>query len=121
MRILHVPNAYFPVIGGAENNCRRFSEILASQGHDVHVVTTDVGAVQAYYEFGIPAVERVSETIGGVAVIRLPFSNRFYQLGGWLDGKLRPDWLAARIAGRIMQMLHRRLANMITREIARLC
>jgi hypothetical protein len=35
MKILHVPNAYFPVIGGAENNCRRFSEILASQGHEV--------------------------------------------------------------------------------------
>jgi hypothetical protein len=46
MKILHVPNAYFPVIGGSENNCRRFSEILTSQGHDVHVVTTLLAPVR---------------------------------------------------------------------------
>src|SRR5262245_37319703 len=120
MRILHVPNAYFHVIGGAENNCRRFSEILASQGHDVHVVTADVGAVQAYYEFGIPPVEQASETIGGVAVTRLPFSNSFYQLGGWFDRNVRPRWLGTRVTGRIMQMLHRRLADMVTEKIAEL-
>jgi hypothetical protein len=30
MKILDVSIAYFPVIGGAENNGRHFSEILAS-------------------------------------------------------------------------------------------
>jgi glycosyltransferase involved in cell wall biosynthesis len=118
MKILHVPNAYFPVIGGAENICRRFSEILASQGHEVHVVTTDVGAVQAYYEFGVRRVERADETIGGVTVTRLPFSNSFYQMGGWVERKLRPEWLSTRLTRRIMQVLHRRLAETITRKIA---
>ena len=117
MKILHVPNAYFPVIGGTENNCRRFSEILASQGHDVHVVTADVGAVQAYYEFGIARVERADEIIGGVAVTRLPFSNGLYQFGGWVDSKLRPRWLSRRLAWRIMLALRRRFAEMLTQKI----
>src|SRR5262245_46569281 len=120
MKILHVPNAYFPVIGGTENNCRAFSEILASQGHDVHVVTTDVGAVQAYYEFGIPRVERADEIIGGVAVTRLPFSDSLYQVGGWIDGKLRPRWLGRRLAWRIMLILRRRLADMLTKKIVQI-
>jgi glycosyltransferase involved in cell wall biosynthesis len=120
MKILHVPNAYFPVVGGAENNCRRFSEILASQGHDVHVVTADVGAVQAYYEFGIPRVERAEEIIGGVSVTRLSFSNDLYQLGGWVERKLRPRWLSKQIAWRTMLILRRRLANMIMQKINQL-
>jgi glycogen synthase len=119
MKILHVPNAYFPVIGGAENNCRRFSEILAGQGHEVHVVTTDVGAVQAYDEFGIPRVERADEIIGGVAVTRLPFSTNLYKLGGVVR-EIRPTWVSTRLAGLMWPLLHRRLTDMVTTQIMRI-
>jgi glycosyltransferase involved in cell wall biosynthesis len=106
------------VIGGTENLCRRLSEILASQNHDVHVVTTDVSAVQAYYEFGIPPVQRANETIRGVRVTRLPFSSSLYQIGGWVHRKLRAEWVSRRLTGRIMRILHRRLVDMIASEIA---
>src|SRR5262249_33514916 len=97
----------------------RFSEILACQGHEVYVVTTDVGAVQAYDEFGIPRVERADEIIGGVAVTRVPFSASLYQLGGWL-GKCPPKWLSARLAGRMWPLLHQRLVDMITTQITKI-
>ncbi len=120
MKILHVPHAYFPVVGGTENNCRRFSEVLASKGHDVRVVTTDVGAVEGYYKFGIPRVDRPNEMICGVSVTRLPFSNIFYRLGGWAEAYLRPAALGTRVAGRTMAFLRRRLADMITHQIVQI-
>ena len=49
MRIVHIPHAYHPVIGGAETICKRVSEMLVGRGHDIQVVTTNVGGVQAYY------------------------------------------------------------------------
>jgi glycogen synthase len=117
MKILHIPHAYYPVVGGTENNCRAFSEVLASQGHDVHVLTTNVAAVQGYYEFGVPHIDRADETIGGVRVTRLPFSNWLYQLGGWAARRVWPTWLGTRLAWRIMAFLRHRLTNMITRQI----
>ena len=49
MRILHVPSAYPPVIGGAEYHCQKISEALAAKGHDVTVVTANVGSHLDYY------------------------------------------------------------------------
>jgi len=58
-------------------------EVLAAQGHEVHVLTTDVGAVQAYYEFGFDRVAHADQTISGVPVKRLKFSGALYRAGGW--------------------------------------
>ena len=119
MRILHVPHAYHPVVGGAEFVCKRVSEVLAAQGHEVQILTTDVGAVQAYYEFGIDRVAHADQTILGVAVKRLKFSGRLYRVGGWAEVHLRPRWLAQRVAGRARQLLHKELEREIAKEIAR--
>src|SRR5438477_11842641 len=94
--------------------------MIAARGHDVQVVTTDVGAVQVYYEFGIGRIDRGDEVIGGLNVTRLPFSRRLYSIGGWVAKKLRPKWLRPRLAGRIMTLLRHRLAQMITKQIAQL-
>src|ERR1700735_4923081 len=74
LRILHVPHAYHPVVGGAELICKKVSELLCAQGHQVTVMTTNVGAVQAYYEFGVPSVRGAEAVIHGVSVRRLKFS-----------------------------------------------
>ncbi len=120
MRILHVPHAYHPVVGGAELICRKVSETLAAQGHEVHVLTTDVGAVQAYYEFAIERVVGPDEIIAGVPVKRLKFSGMLYRIGGWANNDLRPRWLGRRVAGRIRRFLYSRLDRMISKEIVRL-
>jgi glycosyltransferase involved in cell wall biosynthesis len=120
LRILHVPHAYHPVVGGAEMLCKRVSEVLAAQGHEVQVLTTDAGAVQAYYEFGIDRIAQADQTISGVAVKRLKFSGELYRAGGWVEAQLRPRWLAQRIAGRTRQLLYKRLDRQMTKEIARI-
>jgi glycosyltransferase involved in cell wall biosynthesis len=108
------------VIGGAELICKKVSESLAKRGHEIHVVTTDVGAVQAYYEFGIAPVAEGATSIGGVAVRRLEFSRGLYRAGGWANANLRPRGLAQRVAGRTRQFLHKRLEWQITKEICRI-
>ena len=53
-------------------------------------------------------------------VTELPFSNILYQLGELVGMKLGPEWLRVRLAGRIMALLHRHLADMITHQIVHL-
>jgi len=95
-------------------------EVLAAQGHEVHVLTTDVGAVQAYYEFGFDRVAHADQTISGVPVKRLKFSGALYRAGGWAETHLRSRRLGRRIAGHTRQYLHRRLDRQIANEIARM-
>jgi glycosyltransferase involved in cell wall biosynthesis len=122
MKIVHIPHAYHPVMGGAEIICKRISENLAAEGHDVRVVTTNVGAVQGYYEFGISRVSsRKIETIEQVKVVRLPFIGALYQLGGRLASFSLPKALNTRLSGRIMGLLRRRLVGMIAGQIAEIC
>ncbi len=120
MHILHVPHAYYPVVGGTELNCRRISEVLAARGHDVHVLTTDAGAVQAYYQFGIKPVTEPDQVIGGVSVKRLKFSAGLYCAGGWVDAHMRPRRVARQVAWRMMQVVHKRLDRKVTSEIAQM-
>lgn len=106
------------MVGGAEINCKRVSERLASLGHDVHVVTTNVGGVQGYYQFGVPRVGPASEVISGVSVTRLPYSGRAYDFAGWTNGQDWPARLGQRVAGRIASALRQRLAGMVAQQIA---
>lgn len=119
LRILHVPHAYHPVLGGAELICRKVSEILAAQGHAVQVLTTNVGAVQAYDAFGIDRVAETDDVVVGVPVKRLNFCGGFYRAGGWIDGYLKPRRLARQLAWRMHRTLRQRLAAWIAAEIAR--
>lgn len=119
MRILHVPHAYHPVIGGAELICKKVSEGLVALGHEIEVLTTDAGAVQAYYEFGVCRVNEPNQMVNGVAVKRLKFSGGVYQIGGWMQADFRPRWLGTRVAGRIRHYLYRWLDRQVALEIAR--
>src|SRR5262249_13928397 len=101
----------------AEIICKRVSEMMAAQGHEVSVLTTDVGAVQGYYEYGIGKIARGEEVIEGVRVTRLPFSRGLYAIGGWIAGKIGPQWLRSRLAGRVMAHIRRRLADLIPQQI----
>ena len=80
MRILHVPHAYAPVIGGAERYVTRLSEVLSGRGHDVGVFTSDFSSPEGFYESGIPRLEK--SEIGdshGVEVLRTSYGATSYE------------------------------------------
>jgi glycosyltransferase involved in cell wall biosynthesis len=81
MRIVHVTPMYFPAMGGAEWHAQRLSECLASRGHDVTVLTSNVGSVWSRTFADLPH----REMIRGVRVKRL------HPQGGRL-GKLVSAW-----------------------------
>jgi glycosyltransferase involved in cell wall biosynthesis len=117
VRILHVPGAYFPVIGGTERSCQRVSELLARSGHYVKVLTTNVGAMQGYYELGVPPVQDSNGPVAGVLVQRLEFCNYLYELGGLISGLLRQGTIVRSLRGRILQQRRRWLQRRIAQEI----
>lgn len=121
LRILHVPHAYHPVVGGAELICKKVSELLCARGHRVTVLTTDAGAVQTYYEFGVPSVRGAESIVHGVSVRRLIFSGTLYRVGGWANSSACLTWLGRRIGSRVHHYLRRRLDRQISAEIARTC
>jgi len=112
-----VPHAYYPVIGGAEQICQRVSELLARSGHKVKVLTTNVGAVQGYYELGVPPVQDSSSPVAGVIIQRLDFCNGLYKLGGLISGLLRQQRIASSLSGRILLRRGRWLQRCMAREI----
>ena len=57
---------------------------MAARGHDVRVVTADVGAVQGYYEFGVKRVGPPLEVLNGVVVKRLPYCDVLYSIASRL-------------------------------------
>ncbi len=79
MRILHVTPMYSPAVGGAEWHAQRLSECLASRGHEVTVVTSNVGSVWSRAFANLPRME----ILQGVRVERLhPQGGR---LGGFVS------------------------------------
>jgi len=117
VRILHVPHAYYPVVGGAEQLCRRVSELLARSGHCVKVLTTNVGAVQGYYELGVRSVQESDSPVAGVLVQRLEFCNNIYNIGGRIAGLLRHRRIVSSLSGRILQQRGRWLQRCVARNI----
>ena len=117
MRILHIPHAYAPVVGGAELLCKRVGEELAVLGHSVRVVTADVGSVDGYYEFGVPPVRQGRSLLNGVEVVRIPYGGLLYEpIGRWASGLL-PQPAAGRVSGRLLQFIRYRFAARLEREI----
>jgi glycosyltransferase involved in cell wall biosynthesis len=65
MRIVHVAPFYYPVIGGIEEVVRRIAEYMASEGHDVYVLTYN--RLRVGGELSLPK----NDLINGVRVIRV--------------------------------------------------
>jgi glycosyltransferase involved in cell wall biosynthesis len=70
MKILNVSPMYFPVNRGGERHVQEVSERLASRGHQVTVVTTNVMSGHDLWRGIDGSLERV-ESINGVRVIRV--------------------------------------------------
>jgi glycogen synthase len=71
MKILHISPMYAPALGGAESHLKALSENLALRGHEVTVLTANVGFHEDLWRgrFGdLPE----HEVISGVQVIRFP-------------------------------------------------
>jgi glycosyltransferase involved in cell wall biosynthesis len=61
MRILHIVDFYYPKLGGLEIAVQRLAEEQVKLGHEVKVITSDIGAGDRLRE----------EVINGVEVIRV--------------------------------------------------
>lgn len=83
MRLVFVAHGYSPSRGGAQTYARGLAEALTHRGHDVTVVAPDVTDPEAFYELGHRPVGLAEETIGGVAVRRVPLLSRRYRWGRW--------------------------------------
>lgn len=115
MRILHVPHAYPPVRGGTELLCQRVSESLAARGHQVRVVTADVGDVAGYYQFGVRRVPAGRAIVQGVEVLRVPYGGWLYSLG---SRRFAQPALHRALAGPLWRLIRGRFRLAIQREIA---
>ena len=78
MKILHVVQAYHPVVGGAEGLVKHFSEQLANRrGDEVTVFTAAVTKPTYFWRDEGAPLPAGTETINGVSVRRFPVSKRF--------------------------------------------
>ena len=69
MRVLFIGSMYAPYIGGgAELVLQNQAESLAARGHDVHVLT-----------LGLPGTPREDTRSNGVAIVRVPIRNIYFQ------------------------------------------
>lgn len=118
MRVLFVPHAYAPVRGGTEILCQRIAESFAERGHTVRVLTTDAGAVDAYYRLGIPAVQDGPDELNGVAIVRVPLAGPLGALGTSLAISMPPSGIRGRVEARTLQLIRAQLVGRFAREIA---
>ncbi len=70
MKILHVAPLYYPSTGGAERHVKEVSERLASRGHEVTVLTTNVKC-DSDLVAGVGSELANLEFLNGVRVVRL--------------------------------------------------
>lgn len=118
MRILHIPHAYSPVLGGAELLCQRLSEKLASSGHQVSVFTSDVGDVNGYYQLDVKSVRGSTETLNGVMIKRFAYCGaRYYRLGSRIIGLVPGKRARARIGSHILRSLSQKFSEAVLEEI----
>ncbi len=83
LRILHVPQAYPPVIGGGEVLAQRVSEGLVDRGHQVSLLTSSLVKMWARRDddTGIGTKHVFREELGGVSVERFPARSFFHKHG----------------------------------------
>ena len=109
MKIVHVAPAYHPVVGGAEYHVQKLSEQLVKMGHDVRVVTTNVGSVHGYFNFDVPSVKNAPSAVHGIDVQRISYgAGVLRKFGSFLESI---PWEHARIVlvGRLWFWMQRHL------------
>jgi len=73
MCILHFARLYYSVIGGCERDTRELSIELVRMGHNVTIVTTDLGGLGDLKRNKY--IEKVSPNDEGVKVLRFHVNN----------------------------------------------
>ena len=105
MKILHVTAAYTPFVGGATTYLAELSRRFAAQGHDVTVLTTDIGEIDRVWSPRGRRVNAETEIIDGARVARFRSSHlpaaplSFYAL------RRAMPWLAALAPVALMRRL----------------
>ena len=75
MKIVHIHHHYWPVIGGLENIVKALAEGMAKLGHEVHVITSNHGAINKTSEEEINGVH-----VHRIRSIRLSYPDLTYPL-----------------------------------------
>jgi len=89
MKILHIPCAYYPVRGGTELRVQRISETLASWGHEVTVLTSNVTAISDYYGLDGKCLDAGVSEINKIRVIRVAIYGPFFKLVNFIFRHIR--------------------------------
>ena len=117
MKILQVPHAYPPVLGGVEVQIQRVSECLVALGHEVHVLTADVSSVDAYFRPMPRVTAPATEVLNGVHVTRVAYGNQLTKsiqriLAGVPNGVGK-----GRILGRTQTFVRKSLTSALEQKI----
>jgi len=75
VRILHLSQRYFPVVGGAEIHLAKISEYLVAAGHQVDVVTSDAFNFELFWDSTARRVLGGPEEHNGVNIRRFPVKH----------------------------------------------
>lgn len=76
MRFAHINHRYAPFVGGSERYMQEVSEALASDGHDVSVVTSNAFDLEYFWDRRRRAIDAPSqEILNGVAIHRVPVGH----------------------------------------------
>lgn len=77
MKILLVPAAYFPALGGTERTTRMVAESLARRGHSVAVAVADISSFSGFSDLVSPPTGRPRlETLNGVDIHRIELFSK---------------------------------------------
>lgn len=120
MKVLLIPHAYHPVLGGTERQCRMLAEALPALGHEAVVLCANVASVDGYYRPGEPLLPCHDEVLGGVAVQRVPYAGAFARRLGELLACLPDGRVVMRLRGWLMRCLRWRFAGVIADRIRRI-
>ncbi len=105
MRLALMVTSYSTLLGGTERLCADLARALLQRGHDVIVLTTDLGRSHPqglFFATPLPAGEQVEN---GVHVMRLPYVAQLARSAGWIGGPIPGRnhlrrWLRARARAR---------------------
>lgn len=96
MKILFVPAAYFPALGGTERTTRMVAETLAARGHSISVAVADISSFSGYYNLVAPRTGRaLSEKLNGVDIFRLKLYSKWITLQAAVSAKIKPQILSS--------------------------
>ncbi|MCJ2090375.1 glycosyltransferase family 4 protein [Methylobacterium sp. E-005] len=108
MKILLVPAAYFPALGGTERTTRVIAESLARRGHSVAIAVADISSFAGYYDLASPRTGRPQrETLDGVDIYRIELYSRLVSQQAKLIRRFQTPPRSGELAMKVLKYVSR--------------